>query len=100
MQPFGDRSKVVIEPMLTDQWFVDAKTLAAPALKAVQDGTTKLIPGNADKVYFNWLNDIQPGVFPASSGGAIRSLSGTMKMARNTARIPRKRPLQWQAARR
>ena len=60
MQPFGDRSKVVIEPMLTDQWFVDAKTLAAPALKAVQDGTTKLIPGNADKVYFNWLNDIQP----------------------------------------
>ncbi len=60
MQPFGDRSKVVIEPMLTDQWFVDAKSLAAPALKAVQDGTTKLIPGNADKVYFNWLNDIQP----------------------------------------
>ncbi|MEM7061283.1 MAG: valine--tRNA ligase [Pseudomonadota bacterium] len=60
MQPFGDRSKVVIEPMLTDQWFVDAKTLAAPALKAVQDGTTKLIPENADKTYYNWLEDIQP----------------------------------------
>ncbi|MEJ8474357.1 valine--tRNA ligase [Roseibium algae] len=60
MQPFGDRSKVVIEPMLTDQWFVDAKTLAAPALKAVQDGETKFVPGNWDKTYYNWLNDIQP----------------------------------------
>ncbi|MEM7240534.1 MAG: class I tRNA ligase family protein, partial [Pseudomonadota bacterium] len=60
MQPFGDRSKVVIEPMLTDQWFVDAKTLAQPAIKAVQDGTTKFVPENWDKTYFNWLNDIQP----------------------------------------
>ncbi|WP_415716928.1 valine--tRNA ligase [Roseibium sp.] len=60
MQPFGDRSKVVIEPMLTDQWFVDAKTLAAPALKAVQEGDTKFVPENWDKTYYNWLNDIQP----------------------------------------
>ncbi|MEP2706459.1 MAG: valine--tRNA ligase [Roseibium sp.] len=60
MQPFGDRSKVVIEPMLTDQWFVDAKKLTEPALEAVRNGTTKLIPGNADKTYFNWLDDIQP----------------------------------------
>ena len=60
MQPFSDRSKVVIEPMLTDQWFVDAKTLAAPALKAVQDGDTKFVPENWDKTYYNWLNDIQP----------------------------------------
>ncbi|MBO9419120.1 valine--tRNA ligase [Labrenzia sp. R4_2] len=60
MQPFGDRSKVVIEPMLTDQWFVDAKTLAEPALRAVQDGDTKFVPGNWDKTYYNWLNDIQP----------------------------------------
>lgn len=59
-QPFGDRSKVVIEPMLTDQWFVDAKTLAAPAIKAVEDGDTRFVPGNWDKTYFNWLNDIQP----------------------------------------
>ncbi|MEM9633767.1 MAG: valine--tRNA ligase [Pseudomonadota bacterium] len=60
MQPYGDRSKVVIEPMLTDQWFVDAKKLTEPALQAVKDGSTKLIPGNADKIYFNWLDDIQP----------------------------------------
>ena len=60
MQPFGDRSKVVIEPMLTDQWFVDAKTLAGPALEAVRSGTTTFVPENWDKTYFNWLDDIQP----------------------------------------
>ncbi|MEM9061016.1 MAG: valine--tRNA ligase [Pseudomonadota bacterium] len=60
MQPFGDRSKVVIEPMLTDQWFVDAKTLAQPALEAVRNGTTKFAPQNWEKTYFNWLEDIQP----------------------------------------
>ncbi|MEM7212109.1 MAG: class I tRNA ligase family protein, partial [Pseudomonadota bacterium] len=49
MQPFGDRSKVVIEPMLTDQWFVDAKTLAQPALEAVRSGTTKFSPQNWEK---------------------------------------------------
>ncbi|MEM9420940.1 MAG: valine--tRNA ligase [Pseudomonadota bacterium] len=59
-QPFGDRSGVVVEPMLTDQWYVDAKTLAEPALKAVQDGKTKFIPESWDKTYYNWLKDIQP----------------------------------------
>ncbi len=44
MQPFGDRSGVVIEPYLTDQWFADAKTLAAPALEAVRNGDTKFVP--------------------------------------------------------
>ena len=60
MQPFGDRSKVVIEPMLTDQWFVDAKTLAQPALEAVRNGSTRFAPQNWEKTYFNWLDDIQP----------------------------------------
>ncbi len=59
-QPFGDRSNVVIEPMLTDQWFADAKTLAQPALAAVKDGRTKFTPKNWEKTYYNWLNDIQP----------------------------------------
>ncbi|PHR54294.1 MAG: valine--tRNA ligase [Robiginitomaculum sp.] len=59
-QPTGDRSGVAIEPMLTDQWYVDAKTLAAPALAAVKDGTTKFVPDNWSKTYFNWLEDIQP----------------------------------------
>ncbi|MFN0263558.1 valine--tRNA ligase [Tepidamorphus sp. 3E244] len=60
MQPFGDRSKVVIEPMLTDQWFVDAEKLAGPAIEAVRDGRTKFVPENWDKTYYNWMENIEP----------------------------------------
>ncbi len=60
MQPFGDRSKVVIEPMLTDQWFVDAATLAKPALAAVRDGRTRILPERDEKTYFHWLDTIEP----------------------------------------
>jgi valyl-tRNA synthetase len=60
MAPFGDRSKVVIEPMLTDQWFVDAETLAKPAIEAVRKGDTKFVPANWDKTYFNWLENVEP----------------------------------------
>jgi valyl-tRNA synthetase len=60
MQPFGDRSKVVIEPMLTDQWFVDAAKLAVEARKAVEDGRTKFAPENWSKTYFQWLDNIEP----------------------------------------
>ena len=60
MQPFGDRSGVVIEPMLTDQWYVDAKTLAAPAIEAVRSGTIKVVPESWTKTYFNWMENIQP----------------------------------------
>ncbi|MGL4405556.1 MAG: valine--tRNA ligase, partial [Notoacmeibacter sp.] len=60
MQPFGDRSRVVIEPMLTDQWFCDAATLAKPAIAAVKDGRTKFVPENWDKTYFQWMENIQP----------------------------------------
>ncbi len=59
-QPFGDRSGVVIEPWLTDQWYVDAAALAGPARKAVEDGTTRFIPENWTKIYYNWLDNIQP----------------------------------------
>jgi valyl-tRNA synthetase len=59
-QPFGDRSGVVIEPLLTDQWYVDAKVLAQPALKAVQDGKTTFEPKHWDKTYFHWLENIEP----------------------------------------
>ncbi|WP_424932285.1 valine--tRNA ligase [Amaricoccus macauensis] len=60
MQPFGDRSKVVIEPMLTDQWFVDAEKLAGPALKAVHSGKTRILPEQYSKVYDHWLENIEP----------------------------------------
>ncbi len=60
MQPFGDRSNVVIEPMLTDQWFVDAKTLAGPAIASVREGRTNFVPKNWDKTYYEWMDNIQP----------------------------------------
>ncbi len=58
--PYGDRSHEVIEPFLTDQWYVDAKTLAQPALAAVREGKTQFIPENWRTVYFQWLENIQP----------------------------------------
>ncbi|MGF1502872.1 MAG: valine--tRNA ligase [Paracoccaceae bacterium] len=58
--PHGDRSKVAIEPYLTDQWFCDAGKLAGPAIAAVRDGSTRFVPDNWSKTYFNWLEDIQP----------------------------------------
>ena len=60
MQPFGDRSKVVIEPMLTDQWFVDAEKIVGPALDAVRKGDVKIMPESGEKVYFHWLENIEP----------------------------------------
>lgn len=60
MQPFGDRSGVVIEPMLTDQWFVDAETLAKPAIAAVREGKTKFVPENWDRTFYNWMENIEP----------------------------------------
>ncbi|CAM3496666.1 valine--tRNA ligase [Paracoccus nototheniae] len=60
MQPFGDRSGVVIEPMLTDQWFVDTKRIVEPALEAVRSGRTEILPEQHKKVYFNWLENIEP----------------------------------------
>ena len=58
--PFGDRSQTVIEPWLTDQWFVDAKTLAGPAIRAVEEGTTRFVPANWANTYFEWMRNIQP----------------------------------------
>jgi valyl-tRNA synthetase len=60
MQPFGDRSKVVIEPMLTDQWFVDAEKIVGPAIEAVRKGHVDILPDQHRKVYFNWLENIEP----------------------------------------
>jgi len=60
MQPFGDRSKVVIEPMLTDQWFVDTAKIVEPALDAVRTGRTTIIPPSGEKTYYHWLENIEP----------------------------------------
>ncbi|MEA2984190.1 MAG: valyl-tRNA synthetase [Alphaproteobacteria bacterium] len=58
--PHGDRSGVVIEPFLTDQWYVDANTLAQPAIAAVREGRTEFVPKNWEKTFFEWMENIQP----------------------------------------
>lgn len=58
--PYGDRSGVVIEPWLTDQWYVDAKTLAQPAIEAVKSGAIRMVPKSWEKTFFNWMDNIQP----------------------------------------
>jgi valyl-tRNA synthetase len=60
MVPHGDRSGVVVEPYLTDQWYVDAKVLAQPALRAVEEGRTVFEPRHWEKTYFEWLRNIEP----------------------------------------
>ena len=60
MVPHGDRSGAVIEPYLTDQWYVDAKTMAQPAISAVRSGATTFVPKNWEKTYFEWMENIQP----------------------------------------
>ena len=58
--PHGDRSGVVIEPWLMDQWYVNAAELAKPAIKAVEDGRTRFVPERWSKTYFEWMRNIQP----------------------------------------
>src|SRR4051812_10803958 len=60
MVPHGDRSNVVIEPFLTDQWYVNAKALAVQAMAAVREGKTNFVPKNWEKTYFDWMENIQP----------------------------------------
>jgi valyl-tRNA synthetase len=60
MQPYGDRSGVVIEPWLTEQWYVDAAELAKPAIAAVEDGRTRFVPEQWTATYFQWMRNIQP----------------------------------------
>ena len=57
--PYGDRGGVVIEPMLTDQWYVDAKTMAKPAIAAVENGDIEFVPKSYENMYFAWMNNIQ-----------------------------------------
>ena len=60
MVPHGDRSGVVIEPWLTEQWYVDVKPLAEKAMAAVHDGRTKMHPPERAKIFFNWMENIEP----------------------------------------
>ena len=96
MQPFGDRSKVVIEPMLTDQWFVDTDKIVGPALDAVRNGDVKSCPSSGEKVYFHWLENIEPWcisrqlVVGASDTGLVWAAK------RHVHRRRRRRPLDYE----
>ncbi|MDE2739906.1 MAG: class I tRNA ligase family protein, partial [Paracoccaceae bacterium] len=58
--PHGDRSNIPIEPFLTDQWFLDTKKIVGPAIEAVRNGQTRIHPKQYEKIYFNWLENIEP----------------------------------------
>ena len=97
MQPFGDRSKVVIEPMLTDQWFVDAEKIVGPAISAVRDGTVEILPEQDKKVYFNWLENIEPWCIsrqlwwghriPVWYGPSVEEIDGVRVLSFETAKL-------------
>jgi valyl-tRNA synthetase len=95
MQPFGDRSKVVIEPMLTDQWFADAKTLAKPAIAAVENGDTVFVPKQWEKTYFEWMRNIQPWCISRQLWWGHQIPPGTARMARCSLPRPRHSPKRW-----
>jgi valyl-tRNA synthetase len=102
--PYGDRSGVVIEPWLTDQWYVDAATLAKPAIEAVRSGAIEIVPKTWEKTYFNWMENIQPwcvsrqlwwghripawfdedgAIFVAESEEEAQALAGNRKLVRD-----------------
>jgi valyl-tRNA synthetase len=60
VMPYGDRSNTVIEPLLTDQWYVDAAALAKPAIEAVEQGRLRFVPKSWENTYFEWMRNIQP----------------------------------------
>jgi len=103
--PYGDRSGVVIEPWLTDQWYVDAATLAKPALEAVRSGDIRVVPETWKKTWYNWLENIQPWcvsrqlwwghqipawydedgqVYVAETESEAQSLAGNKRLVRDT----------------
>jgi valyl-tRNA synthetase len=104
MQPFGDRGGVVIEPMLTDQWYVNAAELAKEPIAAVRDGRIEIVPKSWEKTWFNWMENIQPWcvsrqlwwghripawyaedgkIFVAETEEAAQALAGDRKLTRD-----------------
>ncbi|PJG47692.1 valine--tRNA ligase [Sphingobium sp. LB126] len=102
--PFGDRSGVVIEPWLTDQWYVDAEKLAVAPMQAVRDGRIEIVPKSWEKTFFNWMENIQPwcvsrqlwwghqipawydedgNPYVAESEGEAQALAGNKKLIRD-----------------
>ena len=94
--PFGDRGGVVIEPWLTDQWYVDAATLAQAPMDAVRSGAIEIVPKTWEKTFFNWMENIQPWCVSRQLWWATAFPRGMTPMARSmsppTKRARRRRP--------
>jgi valyl-tRNA synthetase len=82
--PYGDRGGVVIEPMLTDQWYVRADVLAKPAVEAVENGSIQFVPKQYENMYFSWMRDIQDWCISVSCGGVTVSRPGMTTKATST----------------
>ncbi len=90
--PYGDRGGVVIEPMLTDQWYVRADVLAKPAVEAVENGSIQFVPKQYENMYFSLGCAIfRTGVFPVSCGGVTVSRRGTTTKAMSTLAAPKRK---------
>ena len=89
MVPHGDRGGVPIEPYLTDQWYVDAATLAKPAIASVKEGRTNFVPKNWEKTYFDWMENIQPWCISRQLwwGHQIPAWYGPRQVAEGTYRL-------------
>lgn len=82
--PYGDRSGVVIEPLMTDQWFVDAPKLAVKAIEAVENGDMEFVPKSYEKPILNGCAISSLGAFPVSCGGDTRCRFGTARTAKSS----------------
>ena len=89
--PYGDRGGVVIEPMLTDQWYVRADVLAKPAVEAVENGSIQFVPKQYENMYFSGCAIFRTGVFPVSCGGVTVSRRGTTTKAMSTLAAPKRK---------
>ncbi len=93
--PRGDRSKAVIEPYLTDQWYVKTAPLAEEAIKAVEDGRIRFVPANWDKTYFEWMRNIQDWCISRQICGGIRYRLGMALMGICLSVTAKKRSMSW-----
>jgi len=92
MMPYGDRSGAVIEPWLTDQWFVDAQDAGPAAIEAVKDGRTRFVPKHWENTYFEWMNNIQPWCISRQIWWGHQVRPGMGRTARFSSRPARLRP--------
>ena len=91
MVPRGDRSGAVVEPYLTDQWYVKIGPLAEPAIKAVEDGDIRFVPDNWKNTYFEWMRNIQDWCISVRSGGDTESRPGMMMQATSMSDVTRQK---------